>query len=143
MADTAEESNRNLNRFYRTGIGRLYWMFRNTKIMLGTGLSLLSRVLHAPSDTAFECMLHAIRWAYQDREKGIKFSSNQSPVPISWYDATNKDDMTDSLALGGGIHMMMGGVVSYFSGKHKHVGMSGSTHCSSKGNSPAEQNCRA
>ena len=43
--------------------------------MLGTGLSLLSRVLHAPSDTAFECMLHAICWAHQDRHNGIKFSS--------------------------------------------------------------------
>eukprot|EP01052_Picozoa_sp_SAG31_P041293 SAG31_NODE_6221_length_2113_cov_13.879841_1_plen_588_part_10 len=128
-AYTPEEAKRNLDRFYRTGIGRLYWIYRNTKAILGTGLALLSRVLHAPSDVAFSCMLHAICWAYQDRDKGIRFSSNKSPVPISWYDATNKEDVNDSLALGGGIHMMMGGAISFFSGKHKHVGMSGSTHC--------------
>ena len=74
-------------------------------------------------------MLHAIRWAYQDRDHGLKFSSDKSPVPVSWYDATNKEDETDSLALGGGIHMMMGATISFFSGKHKHVGMSGSSHC--------------
>ena len=89
----------------------------------------MSKVLHAPSNVAFECMLHAIRWAYQDRDKGLKFSSNQSPVPISWYDATNKEDATDSLALGGGLHMMCGAAVSFFFGKHKHVGISGSTNC--------------
>ena len=33
VADTTAEATKNLNRFYRTGIGRLYWMFRNTKIM--------------------------------------------------------------------------------------------------------------
>eukprot|EP01052_Picozoa_sp_SAG31_P042405 SAG31_NODE_6722_length_1910_cov_31.833241_1_plen_72_part_10 len=35
----------------------LYWMFRNTKAMLGTGLAWLSWVLHAPSNVAFSCIL--------------------------------------------------------------------------------------
>ena len=50
-------------------------------------------------------------------------------MPKSWYDATNKEDEYDSLALSGGLHQMVGAAVTFFCGKNKHAGIGGSTNC--------------
>jgi len=124
----AAEAARNHDRGYRTGVGMLYWLNRNTMIALSTGLNYLSRVMQYPSDHAFDCMLHMVQWCYQERDNGIVYRSDSSIVPTTWYDASNDTDPADSLAIGGGLTLMCGATVISTCGKLLHVGNAGSSH---------------
>ena len=86
------EAARNHQRGYRTGVGMLYWLSRNTMIALSTGLNYLSRVMAHPSDQAFECMLHMIQWCYQERDNSVMFHADALLTPTTWYDASNDTD---------------------------------------------------
>ena len=106
-----EEYTKNLDKGYRTIVGMLLWIQRNTKVDISTSMAYLCRVMATPSDLAFECMLQVVQWVYQERFTGLRFSSDNDIVPYSWYDASNDRDLEDSLCIGGGMAMMMGASV--------------------------------
>jgi len=125
---SAEEAARNHARQYRTAVGMLYWVNRNTMVELSTRLNYLSRVMAHPSDQAFECALHMIQWCFQERERGLIYRSDAPVTPTTWYDASNDTDPIDSLAIGGGLTVMCGANVISTCGKLLHVGNAGSSH---------------
>jgi hypothetical protein len=86
---------KNLDNGYRTVIGMLLWVQRNTKIDISTSMAYLCRVMASPSDIAFECILQTVQWVYQNRTTRLKFSSDSSFVPHAWYDASNDRDIED------------------------------------------------
>ena len=122
-----EEYTKNLDKGYRTVVGMLLWIQRNTKVGISTSMAYLCRVMATPSDLAFECMLQVVQWVYQERLTGLRFSSDNDIVPYAWYDASNDRDLEDSLCIGGGMTMMMGASVQYHANKLKHVGSAGSS----------------
>eukprot|EP01052_Picozoa_sp_SAG31_P014361 SAG31_NODE_889_length_11203_cov_7.409042_6_plen_110_part_00 len=62
------------------------------------------RVLHCPNYLATHSfMLHMIQYVYQERDTGLKFRSDQSVVPVAWYDASDDQDRADSIALSVGV----------------------------------------
>ena len=74
----ADEVARTHAKQFRTFVGMLLWICRNTKIALCTGLSFLTRVMSCPGDKAFYCLLHMIQYVYQERDTGLKFRSDHS-----------------------------------------------------------------
>jgi hypothetical protein len=123
-----EEIRRNLELGYRTGIGMLLWLQRNTKIDASTGIAFLSRNMAAPSDKAFYCMLHLMQWLFQTKDKGLRFHANKDIKPLCWYDASDDRDPIDSITIGGGLITMMGAAVCWNANKLLHVGNAGSSH---------------
>ena len=124
----ADEVARTHAKQFRTFVGMLLWICRNTKIALCTGLSFLTRVMSCPGDKAFYCLLHMIQYVYQERDTGLMFRSDRSVTPVSWYDASDDRDPADSVTVGGGLISMCGAAVNYNCGKLLHVGNAGSSH---------------
>eukprot|EP01052_Picozoa_sp_SAG31_P052419 SAG31_NODE_12932_length_905_cov_2.842432_2_plen_93_part_00 len=81
-----------------------------------------------PGDKAFECMLHMIQYAYQERHTGLQFRSDKPITPVAWYDASDDGDPADSITIGGGLISMCGAAVSFNCNKLLHVGNAGSSH---------------
>ena len=59
-----EEYTKNLDKGYRTVVGMLPWIQRNTKTDISTSMAYMCRVTASPSDIAFECMLQVVQWVY-------------------------------------------------------------------------------
>ena len=59
------EYTKNLDNGYRTVIGMVLWVQRNTKIDISTSMAYLCRVMASPSDIAFDCMLQVVQWVYR------------------------------------------------------------------------------
>ena len=122
-----EEIARNHAKQFRTFVGMLLWVSRNTKMGVSTGLSYLTRVMSCPGDKAFKCLLHLIQYTYQERHSGLMFRSDKEIAPVCWYDASDDRDPVDSITIGGGMIVMCGAAVSWNCGKLLHVGIAGST----------------
>jgi hypothetical protein len=77
---------KNLDNGYRSVIGMLLWVQRNTKIDISTSLGCLAylcRAMASPSDIAFECLLQTVQWVYQECHTELKFTSDNSIVPYA------------------------------------------------------------
>eukprot|EP01052_Picozoa_sp_SAG31_P073079 SAG31_NODE_32085_length_360_cov_0.796935_1_plen_56_part_01 len=53
-----------------------------------------------PGNKAFECILHMIQYAYQERHTGFIYKSDKPVTPVAWYDASDARDPTDSITMG-------------------------------------------
>ena len=113
---------KNQRRGYRRGVGELLWISRNTIPELAPAVAFLTRMISAPSDQAFECMLHSISYAYNKRHTGLTYNSEAPLTPTMYTDASNKPDPKDGKCLGGHICVVGGAAVVWQCKKLRHVG---------------------
>ncbi len=57
--------------------------------------------------------MHMLQWLYQERKRGLRFSSNGNALPIAFSDASNKLDPKDGLAQYGYCIMWQGAPIIY------------------------------
>jgi hypothetical protein len=69
------EYTKNLDHGYRTVVGMLLWVQRNTKVDISTSMAYVCRVMSCPSDITFECMLQVVQWVYHERHTRLKYIS--------------------------------------------------------------------
>ena len=77
---------------------------------------------------AFECMLHAISYAYNKRHTGLTYDCRAAIVPEIFTDASNNPDPKDGKCLGGHICIAAGAAVVWSCKKLRHVGKGGASH---------------
>ena len=119
------EGKRIIARGYQRLLGMLLWAARGVFPECLVGTSFLGRCMACPSEEAWKAGIHMLEYMYQNRTRGIKFSSDRmiSNIPIAHTDASNKPDPTDSKCqYGYCIHWM--GPIVFASRKLNHVGLS-------------------
>ena len=71
-------------------------------------------------------LMHMVSYLNQHQDEGIRFSSDKSPIPTTFYDSSDKGNHDDEKAQYGYCIMMFGGPIAWSSKKHRHVGKSSS-----------------
>lgn len=107
-------------------VGTLLWLGRNCYPELSQGLSQLCGVMSKPNQEAFDAALHMIKYAYGQKDRGIRFNSEGNLDLLTLYDASNKGDHGDSKVSAGYVVMFAGGPISWSSKKAQHSGTSSS-----------------
>ena len=109
---------------YMCLIGMVLWAARHCFPECRVGCSLLCRVMARPSWAAWNAGLHMLKWMLQQRQVGIKFSSDGNLTPVGFVDASNKPDAADGKCQYGFNLMWMGGPIMEISKKLRHIGLS-------------------
>eukprot|EP01043_Picozoa_sp_COSAG02_P040619 COSAG02_NODE_3302_length_6981_cov_6.817640_6_plen_125_part_00 len=86
-------------------VGTLLWLGRNCYPELSQGLSQLCGVMSKPNQEAFDAALHMIKYAYGQKDRGIRFNSEGNLDLLTLYDASNKGDHGDSKVSAGYVVM--------------------------------------
>lgn len=102
----------------------LLWAARGVFPDCLQGTSNIGRVMAAPTEEAWEAAVHMMNYMYQNRHRGIRFTSDGNAAPIVYSDASNKPDPNDSKCQYGYVHMWQGGPVIAASKKLGHIGLS-------------------
>ena len=121
-----EESRKYLDMGFQRLCGCLLWAARNVYCECMCGISFLCRLMSRPNERAWKAALHMVKWLYQERERGIVFSSKGNAKPIAYSDASNESDPADGKAQSGYCIMLAGAPVVWGSSKLKHVSPTGS-----------------
>ena len=108
----------------QTLLGMLLWAARccYPECLLGT--SMLGRVMARPTEEFWNNAVHMMNYMYQNRHRGIKFSSTGNRVPVAHVDASNKPDPSDGKCQYGFDVMLAGGPIIAVSKKLSHIGLS-------------------
>jgi len=122
-SDTPQEGEveRNIDRGYQRLVGSLLWCVRHTMPICSYGCSQLCKLMATPTDHAWKCALHMLKYIHQHADEGIRFSETDSE-PCAYVDASNKDDPTDAKTQYG-YTIQWGGPLITKSGKLNHVGI--------------------
>ena len=87
-----------LDRGYSSVVGMLLWAVRRVYPEAAQGVNQLGSLLSCPTEEAWTAAMHVVSYMYQQRERGIKFSSEAPPQPVVFSDASNKPDKADGLS---------------------------------------------
>ena len=115
------EVDRNIARGYQRLVGSLLWAVRHVSPICSYGCSQLCKLMSAPTDHAWECALHMLKYLDQHRDEGIIFRETDLQ-PCAMVDASNKDDMQDGRTQYGYV-IHWGGPIITKSSKLNHVGI--------------------
>ena len=77
-----------------------------------------------PTEQFWSNAVQMMNYMYQNRYRGIKYSSLGNQVPCAMVDASNKPDPSDSKCQYGWVVMLSGGPIMQASKKLCHVGLS-------------------
>ena len=77
-----------------------------------------------PSWKAFKEAMNLIKWIWQNRHIGIRFSLCGNTTPIALVDASNKPDRADGNCMYGWVQMLAGGPIANGCKKLNHIGLS-------------------
>ena len=126
MADKTpvEESRAVLEAGYQCAMGMLLWAARRVYTACKVGVSVLCRVMSRPSWKVFYGAMQMLRWIYERRMQGIKFTQGVCILPLGFVDASNKPDPQDGKCQFGYVFMFMGGPIMELSKKLRHAGLS-------------------
>jgi len=122
-----EVSHELIVRGYQRLGGSLLWAARNCHPDISFGVNNICRLMGKPTERAWKCAIHILKYISKSKTRGIRFKSNGNPMPICYYDASNKGDPSDGKSQWGFVIFLFDGPVSWGSKKHNHVGLS-STH---------------
>ena len=111
---------------YQSIVGSLLWASRNCYPETACGVNLLCRVMSRPTMEAWDCAIHMVKYLHGQRHRGIRFRCDGNPIPICYYDSSNRGDYSDSKSQYGHVVMLFGGPIIWSSKKHTHVGLSSS-----------------
>ena len=109
---------------YQVLVGGLLWIARNSAPDLSFAVSMLQRVMSAPTRRAWKACLHTLKYAYLTRHRGIQYTSSGNDKMQMWYDSSHKADNADGKSQYGTVCMLQDGPISWSSKKHKAVGRS-------------------
>ena len=124
-SDASEEEGKLVTeRGYQRAVGMLLWATRGTYPECQQGVNQLGSVLSNPSEHAWKCAMHLMKWMHDHREQGLLFSSNGNMSPIIFSDASNKPEPDTGLSRYGFAAMLAGGPIATTSKKLAHVGLS-------------------
>lgn len=119
-----EESKAVLDAGFQCAMGMLLWAARRVYSACRVGVSMLCRVMSKPSWRAFYAAMQMIRWIYERRHYGLKFTKDVCPIPLGLVDASNKPDPKDGKCQFGYLFFFMGAPIVELSKKLRHVGLS-------------------
>ena len=105
-------------------LGMLLWAARGCFPECLMGTSMLGRVMSQPTEEFWDNAVQMMNYMYQNRHRGIMFSSSGNKTPVALVDASNKPDPSDSKCQYGFVIMYMGGPLMAASKKLSHVGLS-------------------
>lgn len=123
---TDEEAQKYLDLGYQRLCGCLLWVSRNVFCECMMGTSMLCRLMSRPNEKAWKAALHMVKWLYQERNRGIVYSSLGNKQPIAYTDASNDSDPADGKVQAGFCIMLAGAPIVWGSSKLKHVSPTGS-----------------
>jgi hypothetical protein len=123
---SSEEHTAVIERGYQKVCGELLWATRNTYPQCSAGMVQLCSVMSRPTEEAWKAAMHMVSYLNQHQDEGIRFSSDKSPIPTTFYDSSDKGNHDDEKAQYGYCIMMFGGPIAWSSKKHRHVGKSSS-----------------
>ena len=127
---TDEESKKFLDLGYQRLCGCLLWVARNVFCECMVGTSFLCRLMSRPNERAWKAALHMVKGLYQNKNRGIVFSSTGNKELIAYSDASNESDPADGKCQSGFCIMLAGAPVVWGSNKLKHASPTGSAaHC--------------
>jgi len=109
---------------YQAAVGMLLWAARHVHPPCRLGVSMCCRVMSRPSWEAFGAAMQMIKWMYDNRTQGIKFTSGVNTIPVGLSDASNKKDRADSKCQYSAVFMLAGGPIISVSKKLGHIGCS-------------------
>jgi len=107
-------------------VGSLLWAARNCFPECSSGVNQLGRVVSRPTREAFDAGIKMVQYLFAQRHRGIRFCKLGNQILRFYYDSSNNEDGTDSMAQHGHVGLWMGGPITWLSTKHKHVGLSAS-----------------
>ena len=114
-------------RGYQSLAGSILWAARNCYPEVSLGANMICRLMSRPTELAWKCALHTLKYLYSQVHRGIQFRSDGNTQPLCYYDASNKADPSDGKSQYGYVIYLYNGPIVWSSKKHKHVGLS-STH---------------
>ena len=94
--------------------------------MCAQPVSMLCKMMAKPTQRAFDLGLQVVKYMYQHRDRGVKYTKGGNMEPVCYYDASNKADVGDGKCQHGGAVYLAGGPVLWSSKKQRHVGTSAS-----------------
>ena len=109
---------------YQSLTGSILWASRMCYPEMSVGAHMLCKLMSRPNERAWKCANHAIKYLYQNKDKGIIYRSDRNKTPICYYDASHNPDQIDGKAQYGYVFMLFNGPILWSSKKHNHVGMS-------------------
>jgi hypothetical protein len=121
----ARECKAVLGRGLRELAGCLLWAWRTTMPLLGPGINMICKMMSAPDERTWECALWQLEYAYQHRDRGIRFSKDGNLIPHTYYDSGGTPDPTDMKSQHGHLVYVAGGPVVNATRKHRHEPASG------------------
>ena len=119
------ESKRVLDRGLRELCGCLLWLWRMAMPLLGPGVNQVCKMMSAPDERTWECAVWLLEFAYQHREKGVRFCREGNHVPHTFYDSGGAPDPNDMKSQHGHLVYVAGGPVLHTSKKHRHTPCAG------------------
>ena len=122
-----EKSKELIKRGYQSLAGSILWAARNCYPEVSLGANMVCRLMSRPTELAWKCALHTLKYLYSQMHRGIQFRSDGNQQPICYYDASNKADPCDGKSQYGYVIYLYNGPIVWSSKKHNHVGLS-STH---------------
>lgn len=105
-------------------LGMLLWAARGCYPECVLGTSMLGRIMAQPTEEFWNNAVWMMNYMYQNRHRGIKFSSNGNSKPVAFVDSSNKPDPGDGKCQYGYNVKLAGGPVIFSSKKHSHIGLS-------------------
>ena len=110
----------------RSLVGGLMWAYRMAMPLLGPGLNQVCKVVSSPTRRSWDCAIHLLEWAYQERDRGIRLAAPNALDELHcFYDAGGVRDPQDSKCQYGWVVMVWGGPVDWATKKQKHVSHAG------------------
>jgi hypothetical protein len=98
---------------YQKVVGGLLWAARNCYPECSIGVQYLCRQMSGPTTEGWEAAMHMVAYLHKNKEQGIRFVRCDSPQLTMYYDASNKADIADGVAVGGHLAMLCGGPIEW------------------------------
>ena len=102
----------------------ILWAVRRCYVAGRYGVSMLCRVMSRPSWICFKEAMNLIKWIWQRRHIGLRFSANGNALLLGMVDASNKPDRADGKCQYGFYIFLAGAPVLDISKKLRHIGLS-------------------
>ena len=119
------ESQRVLDRGLRELCGCLLWAWRMAMPLLGPGINQICKMMSAPCERTWDCAIWLLEFAFQHRDRGIRFCREGNRVPHAFYDSGGAPDPTDMKSQHGHLVYLAGGPAMHTTKKHRHEPASG------------------
>ena len=100
-----------IDRGYQSVAGSILWAARNCYPEASLGANMICQLMSKPTELAWKCALHTLKYRMGQQHRGIQYRSNGNPQPICYYDASNKADPSDGKSQYGYVIFLFNGSI--------------------------------